>query len=92
MDVGYAPLTGVVLPHFETGDRVAAGDTVVTIVDAIACSRTTIRARGSGILFALKAGGSLALKGQAVFRIAGSTRLGPGHGLSNLLSGNSARD
>ena len=75
MDVGYAPLTGVVLPHFETGDRVAAGDTVVTIVDAIACSRTPIRARGSGILFALKAGGSLALEGQAVFRIAGSARL-----------------
>jgi len=75
MDVGYAPTEGIILPHRNVGDRVSKGEKIATIIDPHRRHKVDIVAGGSGVIFALRGGGSFVRSGSYVFRIAGSTAL-----------------
>jgi predicted deacylase len=73
MDVGYAPHAGLLTFHKQPGVWVQSGEVISDVIDPtrpFASARTTVRARGSGVLYARGLDGTLTYPGQVLFRIA----------------------
>jgi predicted deacylase len=73
MDVGYAPHAGLLTYHVLPGQQIREGEIVCDVIDPTrptAAARTSIAAKGSGILYARGLDGTLTYPGQVLFRIA----------------------
>ncbi|PWR19230.1 succinylglutamate desuccinylase [Zavarzinia compransoris] len=69
-DILACPCGGVLIFHRQVGDRIAAGDTVATILDPTTGARTALISRAAGVLFA-RAGHPLARPGLPAAKVAG---------------------
>jgi predicted deacylase len=88
MDVGYAPVSGMLTYLKEAGDKVRKGETICEIIDPLnpdtRRARAPVKARTAGVLFSRKPNGRLAWPGMGVFRIAGAKPLAHRKGLTGL--------
>ena len=67
-----APYSGVVVFHRAPGDRVAAGDAIADVVDALTGDVTTLRCKSDGLLYA-RCGSRWATPGKRLAKIAGTS-------------------
>jgi predicted deacylase len=67
-----APHAGVVVFHRAPGDRVAAGDVIADVVDALTGQVTALRCKSEGLLYA-RCGSRWAMPGKRLAKIAGTS-------------------
>ena len=67
-----APYAGVVVFHRAPGERVAAGDAIADVVDALTGEVTTVRCKSDGLLYA-RCGSRWAAPGKRLAKIAGTS-------------------
>jgi predicted deacylase len=67
-----APHAGVVVFHRGPGERVAAGDAIADVVDALTGEVTTVRCKSDGLLYA-RCGSRWAAPGKRLAKIAGTS-------------------
>lgn len=88
MDVGYAPVAGVLVYRLPEGSRVRKGETICEIVDPQSVNplkaRTPVKANTAGMLFSRRPDGRPAWPGMVCFRIAGPKALPHRKGRSGL--------
>ena len=87
MDVGYAPVTGMLTYKAEAGARVRKGQVICEVIDPIAGDprrRHALKSAAAGVLFSRRPNGALVYPGQVLYRIAGPLELPHRKGLSGL--------
>lgn len=88
MDVGYAPVAGVLVYRKQAGEKVRKGDVICEIIDPFSTrpekARTPMRTETSGVLFSRRTDGQLVWPGAGCFRVAGPKPLPHRRGRSGL--------
>jgi predicted deacylase len=88
MDVGYAPVGGVLVYKRQAGDKVRKGEVICEIIDPFeinpAKARTPVTTATAGVLFSRRADGQLTWPGSGCFRVAGPKPLPHRKGRSGL--------
>lgn len=88
MDVGYAPVGGVMVFKRQAGDKVKKGEVICEIIDPFSIdpekARTPVRTETAGVLFSRRTDGQLTWPGGGCFRVAGPKPLPHRKGRSGL--------
>jgi predicted deacylase len=88
MEVGYAPVPGVLTYLKAEGSRIRKGETICEVIDPMSedplNGRTPVKAGTDGMLFSRRPNGRLAWPGMVVYRIAGPKPLPHRTGKSGL--------
>ena len=88
MDVGYAPVAGILTYLKPEGARVRKGEAICEVIDPVAAdplkARTPVTSRTGGVLFSRRPDGRLAWPGMVCFRVAGAKPLKHRKGASGL--------
>lgn len=88
MDVGYSPVTGILVYNFPKGTQVRKGQAICDVIDPAdprgPKARTPVLARTDGLFYSGKQNGKLVWPGAVVFAVAGAKLLAHRKGKSGL--------